>query len=205
MASMRDSTKFRGKRVSRAHAIVLEAAADAGIDFTLNSGRRTMAEQAQMVREKGVWSPSNPHGAARPNANAPHIKAPRGTALAHHALDIDTRAGGNRRVASFYARHGVPVRFNVPPEPWHMDTVDEAKLIAAAHKLDDPLREYPADERRWIHEYDELRDANRDLERRRVLIRTMKARRKSIWRAAQDSGWNRLHRRERYHSLLART
>ena len=201
-ASLRESTKFRGVRVSRAHAIVMEAAAAAKVFFKLNSGRRLMTEQEQMVREKGLYnSRTNPHGAARPNKSAPHIKQ----GFAHHANDVDTLKGGNRALARFYAASGIPVAFNVSTEAWHMDTTAEQPLLDAARKLEDPLRLYPADERRWIREYDELRDANRDLDRRRVLQRVMKTRRKSIWRAAQDSGWDRLQRRARYHSLLART
>jgi hypothetical protein len=61
------------------------------------------------------------------------------------------------------------------------------------------------EERRWVTEYDRLRAAGRDLPRRRVLRRVMKDRRKEIWAAAQDSGWDTNNRRRRYRSLLART
>jgi len=196
-AALRESATFRGKRVSRAWRIILDAAARAGVRFTLNQGRRTMSEQAAFYAAylRGGTL------AARPSSGAPHIKAGR----ANHALDIRWDDGGARRLASWLARNGVRVAFNVPTEAWHMDPVDEGQLLAAARRLDDPLAGYPADERRWIHEYDNLVRADRDRDRRRVLRRVMIERRKSIWRAAQDSGWDRLRRSERYRSLKART
>ncbi len=69
----------------------------------------------------------------------------------------------------------------------------------------DALRGYPADERRWIRELDELVREDRDRDRRKVLRLVMTARRKSIWMAAQDTGWGKRNRRARYHSLLVRT
>lgn len=203
-AQLRQTTNFRGVPVSRAHRIVLEAAADAGVDFVLNDGRRTEAIQRARIAQHGLWSPSNPHGAAPARQSSPHIKYGR----ANHALDVDMfrpRAGGHRRLAAFYARHGCPLSFNVPTEGWHEDPTDEAKLLACARRLDDPFRRYPSDERRWIRQYDRLRANHEDLPRRRVLQRVMRERRKSIWRAAQDSGWDKLNRRARYHSLLARS
>ena len=63
----------------------------------------------------------------------------------------------------------------------------------------------PADEARWISEYDHL-PRNRPI-RRRVLKRVMTARRKEIWRLAehQQDGWHVLNREARYHALAART
>lgn len=61
------------------------------------------------------------------------------------------------------------------------------------------------DERRWATEYDRLRAQDRDLDRRRVLRRVMRRRRREIWAAAQHSGWDTANRRRRYRSLLART
>jgi hypothetical protein len=208
-AQLRASATFGGRRVSVAHRIVLDAAAASGLRFQLNSGRRTRSEQEALVREKGVYSSlTNPHGAARYSPSAPHIKAlgPKGVQLANHALDVDLFVGGGPRpLAAFYVAHGCPVAFNVSTEAWHFDPIDEAKLLATARKLDDPLASYPPDERRWIRELDALRRSGKDTDRQRVLVRVMKARRKSIWRAAQTSGWDRLNRRARYTSLLART
>jgi lysozyme len=69
----------------------------------------------------------------------------------------------------------------------------------------DPLAGFTASERRWIREYDRLKAAGRDRDRRAVLRRVMTEQRKRIWRAAQESGWRTANRRSRYHSLLART
>jgi hypothetical protein len=61
------------------------------------------------------------------------------------------------------------------------------------------------DERRWVTEYDRLRSPGRDVDRRRVLRRVMRARRKAIWAEARRSGWDANDRRRRYRTLLART
>jgi GH24 family phage-related lysozyme (muramidase) len=60
-------------------------------------------------------------------------------------------------------------------------------------------------ELRWIREYDDLKRRGADVSRRKVLRRVMTEQRRRIWRAAQDTGWERAHRRRRYASLLART
>lgn len=64
---------------------------------------------------------------------------------------------------------------------------------------------YTDSEKRWIQEYDKLKAAKKDVERRRVLRRAMKQQRKKIWQAAQDSGWDKANRKARYNSLLTRT
>jgi hypothetical protein len=84
-------------------------------------------------------------------------------------------------------------------EWWHF------VYVGGYHPAGDPLAGFPADERRWIHEYDHLVATRRDVGRRRVLRRVMKQRRKDISQAAQKSGWNHLHRRDRYRSLYRRT
>jgi GH24 family phage-related lysozyme (muramidase) len=69
----------------------------------------------------------------------------------------------------------------------------------------DALSDLTATERRWCREYDGLKARDVKLLRRRELRRAMTEARKRIWRAAQKTGWDVNHRRERYHSLLART
>lgn len=198
---LRSTTTFRGIPVSRAQRVILEAAERDGVHFTLNDARRTLAIQLERLRKHGPWSPSNPHGAAPARQSSPHLKY----GNAHHADDVRWDDGGAKRLASYYIRQGVTVRFNVPSELWHMDPIDESQVLATARKLEDPHRGFPADERRWMDEYDHLKAHNLDLGRRRVLVRVMTERRKSIWRAAQQSGWDKLSRRKRYAALLART
>lgn len=193
---------FQGKRVSTYWKVVLDAAWEDGVRFQLNSGQRTMAEQRALVAEKGLWSPSNPQGAAAPSAHAPHIREGR----QDHALDVDTFAqgGGESKLQRWLEKQGAMVRNTVPGEPWHME-VSAGSLARLYRKFSDPLRGYPADERRWIREYDALKRANSKRARRAVLRIVMAARRRSIYRAAQKTGWNKLRRRERYASLKART
>jgi hypothetical protein len=88
------------------------------VDFNVNEGHRTLARQAELVREKGLWTPSNPTGAAAPSANAPHIR----TGRADHAIDFDNAVG----VIAAARKRGVTLRQTVMPhEPWHV----EANLV----------------------------------------------------------------------------
>lgn len=94
-------------------------------------------------------------------------------------------------------------------EPWHWRYVGASGrlLRRLRRKLDRRWRHYTASELRWMREYDRLKRADRDPDRRRVLRRVMRAQRKRIWRAAESEpgGWNRYMRRARYRSLLARS
>lgn len=130
---MRSSTYYHGKRVSRAHKIMLEAyEQEHGLVF-LNQGRRTLAEQARFY---AIYLRYGHPLAAKPLPGAPHIKWGR----ANHALDISagTNAGYSQNVAAFYRAHGIQVAFNVATEAWHMDTFNEAELIRAAKRLAGP-------------------------------------------------------------------
>lgn len=193
---------FQGKRVSTYWKVVLDAAWKDGVRFQLNSGQRTMAEQRALVATKGLWSPSNPQGAAAPSAHAPHIREGR----QDHALDVDTFAhgGGEAKLQRWLEGHGMKVRNTVPGEPWHME-ISAADLSKLYRKFKDPLWGYPADEKRWIREYDELKRTNKNRARRAVLRVVMAARRRSIYRAANKTGWNKLRRLDRWSSLKART
>lgn len=193
---------FQGKRVSEYWKVVLDAAWDDGIRFQLNSGKRTMDEQRELVRSKGLWSHRNPQGAAAPSPYAPHIRVGR----QDHALDVDTDAydGGEARLQRWLENRGVTVRNTVPGEPWHME-VSAADLSKLYRKLRDPFWGYPADEKRWIREYDALKRANKNQARRSVLRFVMGRRRRSIYRAASKTGWDRARRRARWNSLKART
>jgi hypothetical protein len=119
--------RFDGKPVSRDWDFTLTHARRMGVHFRLDSGRRTMADQWRLVREKGVWSPSNPHGAARPTPWAPHIRV----GLQAHSIDVNSLDGGENRLQRFLEREGLHPVNDVPGESWHM-TVGERELRAYA-------------------------------------------------------------------------
>lgn len=121
------NASHHGTRVSKSHAAMLHAyEVESGTTLTVNQGRRTLAEQAGFY---AIYLRNGRPLAAKPFPGAPHIK----WGKEHHALDIND--GIVDKVAAFYRRHGVPVAFNVTGEAWHMDTLDEAKLKAAAAKV----------------------------------------------------------------------
>lgn len=117
---------FHGKRVSVSHKVLLDECERRGIVGAINQGRRTIAEQWVF------WNHYKRYGwpvAAYPSPAAPHIKWGR----EHHAMDIND--GIVDRVAAQYRAWGVPVSFNVSREPWHMDSINEVRLIAAANSI----------------------------------------------------------------------
>lgn len=62
------------------------------------------------------------------------------------------------------------------------------------------------DERRWCTEYDRLLHTHDDVGRRRVLRRVMAERAVDLaWAAKHEGGWERENRRQRHHSLAARS
>lgn len=188
---------WHGLRCSVEWAVVLDWGVKQGYitPSDVNSLNRSMAEQEQMVREKGIYnSLTNPHGAARPNANAPHIKVGR----KDHAADIND--GAVDRLVAGLRRKGFRLLFTVSTEPWHVEFINEAELVRAAKALDDPLKGFREDEARWIREYVKLKQANKDRGRRRVLRRVMLERRQAIYKAHKPltglnlKRWNTLKR-----------
>lgn len=121
---------FRDKRVSESWLVVLTEAAK-HVSFKLNSGRRTRAEQEALIRQKGVWSPSNPTGAAAYSPSAPHIRAGR----EDHALDVDTSGGGNAKLSDWLHRQGLSVDHEIQAEPWHMEARSESSLKSLASRI----------------------------------------------------------------------
>ncbi len=122
-----------GVRVSGAwHTVLTEAAQH--VTFQLNSGRRTKTQQEALIRQKGVWSPTNPTGAAAYSPNAPHIRVGR----EDHALDVDTRGNGNIRLAAWLREHGCPVDREIPQEPWHLEARSERALKDLAETIRSP-------------------------------------------------------------------
>lgn len=83
------------------------------VSYNVNEGHRTMARQQQLVDELGLWSQSNPHGAAAPSAHAPHIK----TGHPDHACDFDNAQG----VINAAHKRGVELIRTVSTESWHLE------------------------------------------------------------------------------------
>lgn len=109
------SYKFDGHPVSKPWHSVLVHARRMGVEFTVTDGRRTLAMQRQRVRDHGVWSASNPTGAARPSLAAPHINFYR----ANHAIDVGR---GAVNLVSFLQKEGAhTVVRPIPAEPWHIE------------------------------------------------------------------------------------
>lgn len=117
--------RFQGKRVSRTWGRILRAANRHGVKFTLNDGQRTMADQRQRVRDHGLWSPSNPTGAAQPSPTAPHVRE----GHENHALDVSTLDGGETRLQNWLNSQGLNAINTVSTEAWHLEVLDEAALI----------------------------------------------------------------------------
>lgn len=113
-------------------------------------------------------------------------------------------------------RHGAAEAFLMwtkagdPPRP--LDGLVRRRSTERAlflmHAPKPPLKGYTVGESAWIREYDALMrdpDRRRTAARRAALRGMMRDQRKRIWRAAQQTGWNRANRRARYHSLLVRS
>jgi hypothetical protein len=119
--------RFDGHRVSTSWDVVLTHARRMGVRFTLDSGRRTMAEQWRLWRNyRRVGRPI----AAFPSPNAPHIRVGRQA----HSLDIDTGGGGETHLQRFLAKEGLHPVNDVAGEPWHI-TVGERELRRYAKRV----------------------------------------------------------------------
>jgi lysozyme len=103
---------FQGKRVSKKWRVILLAAGCDGVDFQLNSGRRTLREQWALWR---LWKAGKGNLAAFPSPFAPHIRK----GFPNHALDVSTLDGGETRLERWVESHGVNWRNTVPGEAWH--------------------------------------------------------------------------------------
>lgn len=101
--------KFDGYDVSKAWFELLTAARRDGVDFTLNSGHRTMARQWELWR---LWQSGRGNRAAFPSLFAPHIRAGQ-----YHAIDVE----GSQALINWAARHGVTLTRTVSGESWHLE------------------------------------------------------------------------------------
>jgi hypothetical protein len=113
------------ERVSREWYYLLHDLHKAGVVFNVNEGHRTLARQRELVRQKGLWSASNPTGAAAPSgvrAAHPQRQRPR------------TRSTSTTPPASCRrAKRGVKPDRTIPTEPWHLEPV-ATSLAAYARK-----------------------------------------------------------------------
>ena len=158
--------RFDGKRVSREWHTVLTAARGDGVRFTLNSGRRTLAEQALLYATfLRVGRPL----AAKPSRTAPHIRVGR----LDHAVDINASDGGAQRFAGWMQDHGLRAAFTVPGEPWHIEsTADDLKDF---HELNGIAQDALRQRLRWAY-------AARVRQTSRVMVERMNRRIKAIRR-----------------------
>lgn len=109
-----------GKRVSTQWHRVLTAADRARVGFTLTSGHRTFAEQQALFDQNmirpGVPKPNHPMTAV-PSHTAPHIR----TGFPNHALDVNSRDGGETRLERWIENQGARIEWvnTVANEAWH--------------------------------------------------------------------------------------
>ncbi len=123
---MMPDQRFQGKRVSTEWDIVLTEAARQGVNFTLNSGKRTMAEQWVLYNGYRKGLPGY-NLAAFPNPNAPHVRVGR----PDHAIDVDSINGGETRLQSWLQKQGVHPTNPVAGESWHMELpAEELRKLA---------------------------------------------------------------------------
>lgn len=125
---------FDGKRVNQYWYVFLTEARRAGVRFHLNSGKRTLSEQAYLYRlyQQGIGNL-----AAYPNPNAPHIRF-------NHACDVGPNNSCTQALINYGRRHGVYLERTVRGEFWHVeDTSGGAGLrkFYAKHKGEPTLRE----------------------------------------------------------------
>ena len=130
-----------------------------------------------------------------------NLAARPGTSNHGLGLAIDLATEQMRRIVDkIGAKYGFAKKWSdAPSEWWHIKWAPEH---CTADLTPDPLQH---DESRWVNEYKKLSAIKRPTpsqkKRRVVLFRVIKARRKSIYRAAQKSGWTKYDRRQRYQIL----
>jgi len=127
---------YNGKRVSQEWLTVLTAAEkDRGRTLRLNSGQRTMGEQARLY---ALYLSGRGNLAAVPSPIAPHIRVGR----PDHALDIDVYSGDAAWFDAWATAKGYPLDNTVRGEAWHKEIRGGADALRAlARDLGGP--QYP--------------------------------------------------------------
>lgn len=131
----------------------------------------------------------------QPPAAAPPYTSNHGWAI---AFDIKTRRAAAWLMTNahrFCFSHDEGARVG---EWWHF------RYLGGYKPRKDGLAHLTKTERRWCRELDNLRRANKDATRRRVLVRKLTEQRKRIWHAGESDGWT-VSRTKRYLSLKSRT
>jgi hypothetical protein len=117
------------ERVSEEWWSVLKDMDAEGVPVHVNEGHRTMARQAQLVREQGRY-PNGVGGygtgAAAPSPSAPHIRLGR----VDHAIDF---GGDAARIVRELEKRGIKAWRPMSKEPWHVE-VDAGDLEAYHHR-----------------------------------------------------------------------
>lgn len=182
-----------GEEFSWAWYWILRAAvADGVLKITdINDGHRSMALQAERVRQFGLWSLANPTGAAAPSPDAPHILVGR----PNHALDVQTTV--IQRLVDWLARHRVFATRPISTEPWHLWVDNADALVRFARECHERLRapRYSDRERKLL--------AGRRTRRNRLALRTQA---RAVQVAARKprrlrGGWDRYDRSKRFAGL----
>jgi hypothetical protein len=158
--------------------------------------------------DPAAFVPNGPNSSARSvaaqrwfYAHRPPAAAVPGTSNHGWGIAVDVRT---RVAAAWILSHGHRFGWSwdegrAVGEWWHF------RYVGGYTPRPDPFAHLTREERRWVVEYDRLRRERRDPDRRRVLRRVMRDRRRAIWLQAGASGWDVDNRRKRYRSLLART
>lgn len=124
---------FDGNRVSGPWRVILTFARNEGVDFHLNSGRRTLAEQWKLYRAYQAGGTL----AAYPSPTAPHIRVGR----PDHALDVQQDGtGGRARLQKFLAARGLTTSLTVPGEDWHIEADSIRALFTVAYRISSLLK-----------------------------------------------------------------
>jgi hypothetical protein len=114
-----------GEIVSAEWKVALDDMRADGVAFNVNEGKRTFERQWELVRQLGVWSSSNPTGAALPSHQAPHIR----TGRFDHAIDFSN----DPAVFAWLTGKDLSPARTVPGESWHIE-IPANRLAAYARE-----------------------------------------------------------------------
>lgn len=192
---------FHGELVSDHWYAFLRAAMRAGVRFWINEGHRTWARQSYFYYCYQTGRCNNGNLAARPSANAPHIR----TGRQDHAIDANNLQG----LIDFGRRVGVTITRTVRGESWHGEA-NAAQLAAFYKKHGAPQEKYAAlnkVEKKWVNKlfYHRKKMAYHkrgaayaaNLGWARYFKSRLRVRANLLYRLGKRDGWKKLKRGER--------